>query len=415
MSLILKNTIDAYIPNYCLSKKGGHVLQKNTCFQCMVNAEMQANHSVCVLLLIGLISILFFLSGCTRRPSDDSELPFTIVREYGKSVDWSHANNLIATVFRGDDGYFDVMIFDPDSTWEQCLTCNKTEIPQLHIGNPCWHPSGEYIVFTGEKAGIPKAFDTSSIPGRGLYHDLYVMNANGTLFWKMYETSNILTDVQGVIHPQFSHSGEKLLWSERVGPGDDDRHQWGEWGVKVADFSVVDDTPLINNIQLYQPGEQAQFYETHMFSFDGSSVLFAANLLMDQLPTGMDIYSYNLENDVLTALTSTYDDWDEHAHYSPDGTSIAWMSSTGFDIDYVSIDDWPQYLITELWLMNADGSEKTQLTYFNDSNYSEYTGSRTIVGDSAWSPDGKQIVAAITYEDSAGDLVDIQLVMITFT
>ncbi len=59
----------------------------------------------------------------------------------------------------------------------------------------------------------------------------------------------------------------------------------------------------------------------------------------------------------LKRLTETPNEWDEHAHYSPDGKKIVWMSSTGFDRDWgdISGHNWQKYLVTELWIMDADG------------------------------------------------------------
>ena len=131
-----------------------------------------------------------------------------------------------------------------------------------------------------------------------------------------------------------------------------------------------------------------------------------------QLPTGLDIYEYSLVDGSLRRLTDSSDDWDEHAHYSPDGTAIAWTSSKGFQIKYADYDRWADDLITELWIMRADGSQKTRLTHFNDPGYPEYTGGRTIVADSSWGPSGKRLVVCITYEDHTGKLAFRKLAMV---
>ena len=75
----------------------------------------------------------------------------TTIKPYGKSVDWFHPENLIATARPLYDHYYDVVIFsmdDPDA--EVWLTHKAPGAPQKHNGNPVWHPSGEYIVFTAE-------------------------------------------------------------------------------------------------------------------------------------------------------------------------------------------------------------------------------------------------------------------------
>jgi len=74
-------------------------------------------------------------------------------------------------------------------------------------------------------------------------------------------------------------------------------------------------------------------------------------------------------------LTYSDKDWDEHAHYSPDGKQIAWMSSRGFTIDYgtkgderlawnVDMSDAEARLKTELWVINTDGSNPKAIKAF---------------------------------------------------
>ncbi len=120
---------------------------------------------------------------------------------------------------------------------------------------------------------------------------------------------------------------------------------------------------------------------------------------------GIDIYEYELASGRLTNLTRTSHDWDEHAHYSPDGRWIAWMSSTGMKIHYESVRGhaWRKYLKTDLWIMDSRGMARKRLTYFNKAGHPHHRGGRTIVSDSAWSPDGRRLVVLVAYEsDSDG-------------
>jgi len=45
--------------------------------------------------------------------------------------------------------------------------------------------------------------------------------------------------------------------------------------------------------------------------------------------------------------------------------------------------------------MNADGSNKHRLTYFNQLGAPEYRSTENIASDLSWSPDGKSIVAYV--------------------
>ena len=229
------------------------------------------------------------------------------------------------------------------------------------------------------------------------------MTSDGEEFYQLTDYS-IKQPIRAVIHPQFSHDGKKLLWAERVKRGES---FGGGWVLRAADFVLDGNDPHLENIETLTPGKQNCFYESHAFSKDDKKILFSGNLELDQSPVGLDIYELNLETNQLIRLTTSDNDWDEHAHYSPDGKKIAWMSSTGFDIQWGDIigHNWQKYLKTELWIMDADGSNQQRVTYFNTAGYPEYMdGRRSVVSDSAWSPDGKSITALLAYEAWGGGL-----------
>jgi len=100
------------------------------------------------------------------------------------------------------------------------------------------------------------------------------------------------------------------------------------------------------------------------FSPDGKRIVFAA--LVAGVTAGADILAIDTDGSSLTALTSTGGD-DRYAAYSPDGSKIVFISArTG---------QW------QVWLMDADGGNQTQLT-FDDVMKDQ-------VPD--WSPDGSTI------------------------
>jgi polyhydroxybutyrate depolymerase len=318
----------------------------------------------------------------------------TLIDRAAKTLDWSHKLNKLTIEKYGLDTYVDIYSINPDGTGEQCLTCNKASCPQKHNGNSAWHPSGEYIVFTSEKEKNPDYLWRDAVPGSGFNNDLWVMNADGQHFFRL---TDYPLHARAVIHPHFSHDGKLLFWAERLrsaaGSG------WGTWALKVADFITENGKPAIKNIQNYQPGKNRYFYESHAFSPDDTKILFTANP-DGQTDSGFDIYILDLNSYQLSNLTNTPNDWDEHAQYSPDGNKIAWISATGLNIprDSIKVNDFERGLLTELWLMNADGSNKQRLTYFNQPGYAEYmNGERVIVSDISWSPDGRTIAALIAY------------------
>jgi Tol biopolymer transport system component len=334
----------------------------------------------------------------------------TVIRTNSKSLDWARGPNKILFDALGDDGYFDVHMIDPDGSNDRCLTCGP-QAPRKHNGNATWRAQGDFIVFTAEKPDAPRIVDLVGIPGAGVGADLWAMTSNGERFFQLTNLpSPISRDAKATIHPQFSPDGQKLAWAERQAGGG----AFGVWAIKIADFVVGSQGPRLENVRTYQPGQQHQFYETHDWSPDGTRLLFCGNLEPEQPGFGLDIYELDVATGTHRRLTRTPTDWDEHAHYSPNGTKIAWMSSTGLSIQWGSSQgrDFHRLLKSELWLMNADGSEPQRLTFFNEPGSAEYTGRRTVVSDNAWSPDGTRIVATVAYEGQRGQIGGTQLVMI---
>lgn len=111
----------------------------------------------------------------------------------------------------------------------------------------------------------------------------------------------------------------------------------------------------------------------HGWSPDGKTLAYCA---FRSVATGADIYTISVNGGEETRLT-TAEGLDDGPEYSPDGKHI-WFNSvrTG---------------LMQVWRMNADGSEQTQMTFDETRN--------------AWfphvSPDGKQVIY-ITYH--VGDL-----------
>jgi len=96
-------------------------------------------------LIIATIVAVMLISGCAQKSAPVEENNYTedykvknitTIKEYGKSMDWSHTKDMIAFGKRGKDGYYDVCIMNSDGSGEICLTCNKEGCPQKHNGNP---------------------------------------------------------------------------------------------------------------------------------------------------------------------------------------------------------------------------------------------------------------------------------------
>ena len=331
----------------------------------------------------------------TKSAPATTNVRITLLQEQGGRVSWSQAKNLVAFDVGGKEGKSAVYTARLDGSYKQCLTCGKKDVPQLHNGNPEWHPSGDWIVFQAQdpelKLPSGPAGNFMASPGIGINNNIWVMNADGSKFWQMTHVQNRY----GTLHPQFSPDGKKALWSEIVKPGG---ALGGQWAVKLGDFSIANGEPRVTSIQALTP-VNLELYETHGFSPDNRRIIFSA------VPPGkyyydMEIYTYDLTTQQLARLTDN-SAWDEHAHFSPDGRWIAWISST--DIPQIHTRTLEELTRnppkTDAWIMSADGSNKRRLTRFNDPNAPEgqNASGRVIVGDISWGPGSQSFVAKIQH------------------
>ncbi|NJL30952.1 MAG: hypothetical protein HC898_04615 [Phycisphaerales bacterium] len=83
-------------------------------------------------------------------------------------------------------------------------------------------------------------------------------------------------------------------------------------------------------------------------------------------------------------------DWDEHAHFSPDGQWIVWASSRGIAQKKSGVDARLDY-----WIMKVDGSEPKRLTFFNEPQHSMFVRGGAITSDLSWDREGKSFVGFV--------------------
>ena len=327
--------------------------------------------------------MILLLGGCAEQDTPEQVSPhvkvITLIEENGGRVDWG--KNGIAHSRYGKDGYYDLWVMREDGSDAECVTCDNPGIPQLHNGQPAWHPSGEYIVFQSQDPLLPHTQREDLMltqPGHGKHNNLWITDPEGETFYQLTH----IEENRAILHPHFSHDGKTLLWSERIGDGPLD------WAIKIADF-VATPVPHLENVTAYQPLGNV-WYETHDFSPTDSKILLTVGTESEY--SGFDIWEMDIETQTMTQLTHNPDQWDEHAHYSPDGKKIVWASSGGYVYDPKK---WTQTLKTDLWIMDSDGSNKERLTYFNEPGHHEYIGP-AISADSSWSPDGKKIAVSVS-------------------
>lgn len=362
-----------------------------------------------LLLILLLASLACRFSRTESTPAPDSVSPtsaaadscpaldvasFTTLVEAGGNVDWSPDGKWIAFDAPDSENWTRTWLMRPDGSEPTCLTCGNPAAPtSLHIGNPAWHPAQEWLVVQGVESTFYERFPSNDPAykqrimdvGVGIGNDLWAMSTDGARFVKLTDVWGESQFSGGVLHPHFSHDGNLLAWTQRLENGSNG----GDWAIKIADFSIENGLPRLDNIRTHQPGSGAGVYEVHSFSPNDSTLLYAANA-DGQTEHGYDIYTLDLASGASAHLTDTPREWDEHAHYSPDGQCIVWISSR-------KAGSTARLLKTELWLMSADGSGPTQLTFFNDPASPVFMKDPygVVPADSAWSPDGTQLLVYV--------------------
>lgn len=327
----------------------------------------------------------------TPEKTDNSEISISsikILEEKGGRLALSSDGMIIAYDKRGADKYFDIWTMSPDGINQICITCDHPVLPTRNVGQPDWHPSGNYLVVQVEKQehheGI--ASGLAANPGAGLYNDLWIIEYGSDRAWLI----NAVPEGKGhgILHPHFSSDGKLLSWAQSYRDVDltDPARVGGSWDLRVADVVIDSDGVMsLENITIIQPGEDV-WYENHGFSPDNQKLIFTSNLTGDQSFASSDIYTFDLINSELTRLTD--EGYNEHAQYSPDGRKIIWMTTN----QNIAPEEVVEVTSTDWWIMNADGSGKHRLTYFNQEDHPHFVVWGTVAADFAWLPDGNGII-----------------------
>jgi len=345
-----------------------------------------------------------------------------ILSEDGARPSWDPSGtDRIAFDRKNADGYYDVYVINADGSGLVSVTDGKSGVWQRHNGNPCWHPSGRFIVFQSEHPEHlwDEKDKFSPEPGVGVYNELWATTPTGDRFWQLthHEVKMRLLDskkAMGVLNPRFSRDGSRLIWTERYDKGG----KWGKWRIMAADF-IVDEAQgprLARPRAIFTASEHNGTYVTCMgMTPDGTRLLLAGNL-SGQDEFGMDLYLYDLGTGALKDLTNDPTEWTEGAAITPDGKKILYMSNKGYPVDPANKHWYWQKTKREYWVMNLDGSGKRQVTHFNTPGYQESRSRPTIVAVCTWCPDGRRVAATIGEDMGTEDKAHFVLkaVVITF-
>lgn len=264
-----------------------------------------------------------------------------------------------------------------DGSGQTCLTCDQ---PGNNDGAR-WRPgAGDAILFVSTRDHA----NAIGGDGAGIGQELYAMRPDGSQATRLTFSDLWATNY----HANWSPDGKRIVWG---------RTQDRAWDVMVADFISG---PA--GMRLGPPRRivhDTTWWEAHGFSADGKSII-TTNTRAGFLST--DIYAIDLITGARSRLTTDMT-WDEHAHLSPDGRKLAWISSRYRPAAVAALSDgslspiydffWivpgiffdfsnpPAGYTTELTMMDADGTHLQQLTADNQ-----------VVADNEWSSDSRRII-----------------------
>lgn len=292
------------------------------------------------------------------------------------------------------DGRYEVHRVELATLTTDCLTCSTVDGWDDGVR---WHPNGDVLLFVSSRDH--RGYVGGA--GGGAGQELYAMRSDGSAQTRLTTSPAWATNY----HANWSFDGRQIVWGSTT-----DR----TWDVMVADF--VDDERGMRLANVRRITHDTSWWETHGFTADGTGIITTNTRAGWQ---SADLYRIDLRDGTRTRLTDDLA-WDEHAHLSPDGRKLSWISARWRPAGMLRLTDgslqptWDFFWIipailfefynppagfsTELTLMDADGSAITRLTFDDD-----------VVADNAWSPDASQILFRTTPNDFPREPASIRL------
>ncbi len=266
---------------------------------------------------------------------------------------------------------------NPDGTGLLCLTCGQ---PGNNDGVR-WRPvAGDAMIFISDR-NHPYATGNA---GGGFGQELYAMHPDGSQPTRLTQSDAWATNY----HVNWSPDGMHVVWG---------RTESRAWDVMMADF--VSDTSGMRLVSTKTLVHDTSWWETHGFTADNKYIITTNTRAGFQ---STDLYAIEVATGNRTRLTNDTA-WDEHAHLSPDGREVSWISGRWHAASVLRLNDgslspvydflWiipgiffeflhpPAGYTSELTLMDADGS-----------NVRALTSDQQVVADNQWSFDGKKII-----------------------
>jgi len=368
------------------------------------------------------LALLAALSTSRATDLDNRDIRFIA---QGANVAYSTARNQIAfsrfdpAVIGGpqrngdndNTGTFQLWIADADGGNQRCISCRQTSggpRPNQHVSIPSWSPSGEWLIVSVEMP-VHSAPHAKTHGGMGAYVDIWAVAPDRDEWHRLTHYADHIYRTWfpdrpvGALIPRLSRRGDRLVWAEMIGY--DVAHPFGVWQLALATLVFRDGVPMLVGKQISRPGQfDMTFYEAWSFSADDQWITVAS----DSGPAAagyIDVQLWNPATDALINLTHSVLQYEEQSVFSPDGKRIVYMSSAGQTPPFEPYRDFWNTFRTDLWIMNANGSDPRRLTWFSEPGEPEYLPgavNRAIPG--SWTAEGRYL-----YFDVARNIGDHQV------
>ena len=243
------------------------------------------------------------------------------------------------------------------------------------------------LTFGGENAEAYFSFDGKQLifqskrDGRGC-DQIYRMNVDGS-------NVRMVSNGEGrTTCSYFFKGGKKVLYGSTHGGGKDcppnpDYSKGYVWAI-YPEYDIYTSTPDGKNIKPLAPAPGYDAEAT--ISPDGKKIVFTSERDGD-----LELYSMDVNGKNIKRLTHEVG-YDGGAFYSPDSKQIVYRAShPKTDAEIARYKELlAQHLIVpttfEIWVMNADGSNKRQVTKLDAASFAPY-----------FTPDGKRIIFCTNY------------------
>ncbi|HTA27448.1 MAG TPA: hypothetical protein VK809_06660, partial [Bacteroidia bacterium] len=138
---------------------------------------------------LSLLSIAFLFIQLQASTAQRPNISVYKFRDSAESSAWcQYDSTLVAYNLLQSNGYWGIYLANvgPGNTLqnERCFTCGKAFLPGKNYANPAFSPNKRYILFMAEKA-VHSGTSANSIPGIGMYNDLWVMKMDGSKAWRL--------------------------------------------------------------------------------------------------------------------------------------------------------------------------------------------------------------------------------------